>query len=149
MTHEQLTHQALPEALFELPEWVDNEELRETYIIIVNNLRVEAVTAGLEMSTLDELQVERLASNYVYLRKRELTDDFSSGTDQKNLNEFFQRTLRDFRNQVQEARASAQAGNNVMTMLSALSVAVEDLPEEQRRSVLKRVQKELTTAASQ
>jgi hypothetical protein len=85
-----------PEALdkaFDLPEEIcSDRDLRELYEIIVARLRNEVSRLG--VSTLRELLIERIATNYIILKLRERTKlgaagGFQHASQQKDYNLFW------------------------------------------------------------
>lgn len=61
-----------PESLdkaFTLPDWLENDDLRQVYEVIVARMRREA--NHIPMNTVQQLLIERIALNYIVLKFRE------------------------------------------------------------------------------
>jgi hypothetical protein len=76
------------DSIFELPRAVtDDPKLRAMYELIVQTMREEA--RHVPMNMVQILLIERIASNYVYLRSKEDADGFNHATQQKDFNTFW------------------------------------------------------------
>jgi hypothetical protein len=72
---------------FHLPESIADERLRRLYEVLVFRMRAEA--RDLPMNTVQQLLIERIASNYVYMRDKENNGQFQSPASQKDFNTFW------------------------------------------------------------
>lgn len=81
---------------FELPEAVTDARLRSLYEVLVHRMREEART--LPMNTVQQLLIERIATNYIILRAREAGDmgGFSNASSQKEFNSFWLAMTQEF-----------------------------------------------------
>lgn len=86
------------DVVFTLPDAIDDPRLREMYEIIVARLRREAEHA--EMTTVQQLLIERIAYNYVVLRWHEANSTFSHTTAQKEFNSFWLSMTQEFNKQL-------------------------------------------------
>lgn len=57
------------DAAFELPEWITDEKFQVLYEHIIHRMRNEA--KGVPMSTVQQLLIERIATNYIIMKMRE------------------------------------------------------------------------------
>lgn len=86
------------DVVFTLPDTIDDPRLREMYEIIVSRLRREAEHIS-EMTTVQQLLIERIAYNYVVLRWHESNNTFSHTTAQKEFNSFWLNMTQEFNKQ--------------------------------------------------
>jgi hypothetical protein len=99
------------DAAFDLPETVcDDPGLRDLYEVIVQRMRREA--QYLPMNTVQQLLIERIASNYIMLRMKERapvgsSDGFAHASVQKDFNTFWLSMTREFNSLL----ATANSGN--------------------------------------
>ncbi len=94
----QIDDYASLDVVFTLPDTIDDPRLREMYEIIVTRLRHEA--ANCEMTTVQQLLIERIAYNYVVLRWHESNNTFSHTTAQKEFNSFWLSMTQEFNKQL-------------------------------------------------
>lgn len=93
----------LPPEMYTLPAEF-GDDLQITYDVIVHNLRLEA--QHLDLTTVQELLVERIAFNYCALRHRERTDGFTHEAAQRQLNSFWLDMTKEFNRLIQQNRQS-------------------------------------------
>ncbi len=91
------------DVVFTLPDAIDDPKLREMYEIIVARLRHEAQHC--EMTTVQQLLIERIAYNYVVLRWHEMNNTFSHTTAQKEFNSFWLSMTQEFNKQLRATDA--------------------------------------------
>lgn len=127
------------DAAFDLPESVCNDqELRGLYEVIVQRMRREA--QYLPMNTVQQLLIERIASNYVVLRMKEraavgAADGFASASVQKDFNTFWLSMTREFNALLDRSNAGnreAILGEVRDIVLSALGKEVRDPTQRQQ-----------------
>lgn len=85
--------------LFTLPELIDDQVLRDSYEVIVARMRREA--GHIQMNTIQQLLMERIALNYIVLRYREskpvgAEQGFTHAGVQKDFNTFWLTMTREF-----------------------------------------------------
>jgi hypothetical protein len=84
------------DAAFELSDQVVDPKFRGLYEVLVARMRQEA--RHLPMNTVQQLLIERIASNYIYMRLRERGDlgGFPSSAAQKDFNYFWLSMTQEF-----------------------------------------------------
>ncbi len=84
------------DAAFELPDVIDDPKLRELYEVLVHRMREEA--RHLPMNTVQQLLIERIATNYIVLRYKERGElgGFGSTSVQKDFNTFWLSMTQEF-----------------------------------------------------
>src|SRR5690349_10250926 len=77
------------DAAFELPDIVDDPKMRALYEVLVARMREEA--RHLPMNTVQQLLIERIATNYIVLRCKERGElgGFAHTSVQKDYNTFW------------------------------------------------------------
>jgi hypothetical protein len=84
------------DALFELPDWIDDPQLCNAYEIIVARLRREI--EHVPLNTLQQLRIERIAFNYITLKFREsrAASEFAFAEQLKDWNTYWAAITREF-----------------------------------------------------
>ncbi len=93
------------DAAFHLPDTVGDQNLRNLYEVIVHRMREEA--KDLPMNTVQQLLIERIANNYVFMRSRENGDNggFATASAQKEYNNFWLSMTQEFNRMLGKAEA--------------------------------------------
>lgn len=86
----------LPDSLYDLPDTISNPKLRELYEVICARLRAESL--GVQMTTIQELLLERIAHNYIVLRQKEAHQLTGDADDEflRRQNTFWLQMTREF-----------------------------------------------------
>jgi hypothetical protein len=81
---------------FELPDFIEDDKLRQLYEVLVHRMRREA--KSLPMNTVQLLLIERIAFNYIVMRMRERGElgGFGSSNVQKDFNAFWLSMTQEF-----------------------------------------------------
>jgi hypothetical protein len=92
---------------FELSEKVEDPKFRALYEVLVARMRQEA--RHLPMNTVQQLLIERIASNYIYMRLRERGDlgGFPSSAAHKDFNYFWLSMTQEFNRLLGKSDGSA------------------------------------------
>ncbi len=88
---------------FHLPDTVEDQNLRNLYEVIVHRMRTEA--RDLPMNTVQQLLIERIANNYIFLRARENGQHggFQTAAAQKDYNTFWLSMTQEFNRMLSKA----------------------------------------------
>lgn len=120
------------EQAFSLPEYIVTEfpELADIHSEIVLRLRSEA--HGMPMNTVQNLLLERIAYNYVYLKYRELKGS-STGREQKDLNSFWLSMTQEFNRllSVNEAERREKLMKDVVDVFQEALALIQDKETQQ------------------
>jgi hypothetical protein len=98
---------------FHLPDTITDVRLRRLYEVLVFRMRAEA--RDLPMNTVQQLLIERIASNYVYMRDKENSGQFASPASQKDFNTFWLSMTQEFNRML--TKADTLSGNDKRNLL--------------------------------
>jgi hypothetical protein len=122
---------------FELPSVVTDAKLRSLYEVLVHRMRQEA--RHLPMNTVQQLLIERIATNYIVLRSKERGDlgGFAHAGVQKDYNTFWLAMTAEFNRLLAKSDA---AGDRVGLLKEMHSIIVNTLtttlPDPRQRSAV-------------
>jgi hypothetical protein len=130
------------DAAFELPEaMVANERLRGLYEVLVARMRNEA--RNLPMNTVQQLLIERIATNYIVLKAREAGEGggFTTTAGQKDYNTFWLSMTQEFNRMLGRADAKDDRAALLREMqtiiVNTLATTIAD--PRQRRMALEKM----------
>jgi hypothetical protein len=90
-----MAEQRLPDTMFELPQAIDDVDLRGLYEHVIHGLREDAAKQP-TVTTLQELLIERIASNYIMLRFKERHNSFAHERNQREFYTYWLAMVRDY-----------------------------------------------------
>lgn len=130
------------DAAFDLPETaIASQKLRGLYEVLVARMRTEA--RNLPMNTVQQLLIERIATNYIILKAREAGEGggFTSTASQKDYNTFWLTMTQEFNRML--GRADAKDDRAVLLremqtiIVNTLATTISD--PRQRRLALEKL----------
>jgi hypothetical protein len=93
----------LPEVTYQLPPnmvQADATQFMDLYDSIISNLHFEARDAGRQMTTFEQLLLERVAFMYVYVRYAEAQGEFNGALQHRQANQFWLEMSKEFETRV-------------------------------------------------
>jgi hypothetical protein len=125
--------QPLPEGTYRLPDnmaGVENTQFMDLYDTIISNLHYEARDAGRQMTTFEQLLLERVAFMYVYVRFAEAQGEFNGALQHRQANQFWLEMSKEF----EERTKPTDTARFAKTIQKAFTQALDAIDDPVTRS---------------